>query len=656
MDVSPTLHRLEPAPDRAPLVDFLATVNTRGFYDPVDDLDFWVMASHYEGFDTLPVPMQEAVKAEEIRRLSDEHSGFAYFIRWYGMVRIKGGCDRGWRRMCPDGMPRVSETTGRDWGWQLLLAEAITEYDVFLVLKARQIGLTFIAAHYGLWRCMFFNDTIGIVIANKMTSAKRLVRRVLDIYRHLPTFVQEAALITNDGIQRMEWANGSSLEPMSAASDTGRSEAAGFVLIDEAAIIRPITRQEDVWGSVEACADGGGQIVMFTTANGIGDLVHTWVTDSVFGKLQHVLALDDDTTIDVTFGEAEMGFCFLPYSLHPDRDTAWHEKKRRMYRGSLSKFDQEYPETWEQAFIASGLNYFSVVHVEEEAHRQKSALAAYTAEHNSNRDVRGSLIWKDRVLRLVEFVPDPYGVVVIHGLEDFYLALQSGRPFVIGADCAGDAPWGDFQAATSLHVGTPYQDADEEIPMPPKSGTPHRQLLTIHGQIPADEYGETLAKAGYLCHQAVIAVEANGVGTAVISNLRRLKYPRMYMRPNSSLAREHKTTERIGWWSNSDTKNNAFGTTDKYLREGALEIRDLETLDEMRGVVHLGGRRIGAPEPRHDDRVAGLTIAAALATRAARSLVLNVVVDDDPIMKVLAEIEAESNAQSCELGNEMLYV
>lgn len=644
------LHTLEVPPPREAVADWLSGIDTRGAYEPSEaDLAFWVMVLHYEGIDEVPRSIERAVLEHERALLSDEKTGFAYFLRWYGMVRIKGGGDRGWKRLCPDGLPRVSETTGRDWGWQLLLAETMPLYDIILILKARQIGLTFVAAHYGLWLAMFFNDNIGIVIANKMQSSKRLVRRTLDIYRHLPEYVQDMAKLVNDGIQRLEWANGSALEPMSAASDTGRSEAAGFVLIDEAAIIRPIARQEDVWASVEACADGGGKIVMFTTANGIGDMVHTWVKDSAFGEVEHVLGIDNPdgrVEVEVTFGEAEMGFVFLPYFLHPDRDRRWHEKKRRVYAGSLAKFEQEYPETWEQAFIASGLNFFDVISLEEHAAVMKPLAA---------RDVRGSVVWEDKDKRTVKFVSDPYGSVVIHGLEDFAEALKSNRPFVGMADCAGDAPWGDYQAASFTHVGVPYADLDEEERLPDGAMVPHRQLLTIHGQMPADVYAETLVKVGLLCKGCVIAVEANGVGAAVISNMKRLRYPRMYMRSSSSFTRDTKMTDRIGWWSNADTKNNAYGLLDKYLRDGTIEIRDLETLDEMRVVVHLGGRRLGAVEPKHDDRPDGLAPTCVLASRESRNIIRNVMPEDDPILVTLAAIEEEIRAREDGdmLGNEM---
>ena len=627
----------------------IATIDTKGHYDSATDMEFWIAALHYEGEDAVPAGILPGVLDHEWSLLSDPKSGFAYYLRWYGLVRIKGGKERGWQRFCPDGMPRVHPETGRDWSWQLLLAESLPSYEMFLVLKARQIGLTFLAANYAEWKCLFFPDTVGIIIANKMPTSQRLARRVRDIHRRLPIWIVERVPMTADGLSRFEWENGSALEPMSAASDTGRSEAANFVLIDETANIRPIAKQEEVWASVEACADDGGQIIMFSTANGVGDLFHGWVVDSMMGDVQHVLDLgwDDGTTVDIQYGDAEMGFVFLPYYLHPARDTAWREKKRRVYRGSLAKFEQEYPETVEQAFIASGLNYFSIVHVEEIAH----ALRRKAPE----RDVTGHLVWKDKSTLSVDFVPDPFGFITVHGLEETEAARESGFAFVIGADCAGDDPWGDFQAASALCVGQPFCDFTEEELLPEGVMIPHKQLVTIHGQMPADAYAESLEKMGYWLNHAVLGIEANGVGAAVINNLKRLRYPRLYMRRTRPTARNEKATSTIGWHSSSATKNMAFGLLDKYLRTGAVEIRDIDTLDEMRGVVHLGGSRLGAPEPRHDDRPNGLAVACAIARGESARAILRGHEDNDPILAVLEEIEREALAQELTLGNERYY-
>lgn len=642
---APIEHSYEPPLPQAEVRYFLDRVNTRGAYMPDDDGDmvWWCGVLHYLGAEAIPERFREMVWQEEIALCSDPVMGFAYFLRWYGMVRIKGGHERGWQRMFPGGEPRRSEETDRSWAWQLLLSEAAPSYDIFFILKARQIGLTFYAANWAVWKAVFFNDSVGVVICNRKPTAFMIVRRIRSVYQALPDRIKRHAIMTGDGVSLLQFANGSTIEP----SVTGRSEAASFVIIDEMAFLRPITKQEEVWSGIEACADNGGQILILTTANGIGDMVHTWTVDSMMGDAQHVLNANPDETVEIMYGDAELGFVFLPYYLEPTRDRAWREKKRKLYRGSLAKFDQEYPETIEQAFIASGNNFFSITHVEEMACSMKGKA--------EERDVRGSLIWEDKSSLKVRFVEDPYGHVVIHGIEDFAAALSSGRPFVIPADCAGDNSWGDFNTGSAIHVGYPYIDDGETMLAPPGVFVPHRELVTIHGVEFSDEFAEQLIRLGYLCNTAVIAPEANGVGTSVISYLRRNRYPRIYRRRSSDTSKTVKITDMLGWWTNQKSKNIACGLLDKYIRNSAIEIRDIDAFMELRNTLHLGDGRIGAQEPNHDDRMMRLAIGCGILGGAARSWRIKASEpdNDDPIMQVLAEIEAEVLGRSgVSVGNE----
>ena len=77
-----------------------------------------------------------------------------------------------------------------------------------------------------------------------------------------------------------------------------------------------------------------------------------------------------------------------------------------------------------------------------------------------------------------------------------------------------------------------------------------------------------------------------------------------------------KVLREYGWWSGQETKNVAYGELERCLRNGYTEIRDYETVIEMGNVLHLGGGRIGAKEPKHDDRPDGLSIAHAITPLA----------------------------------------
>lgn len=642
---APAVRRLEPLSPLDGSLALVAYISRRGavpLEDDVRDAAAEVLARHPQA---LPRELKGMAVARELENLAGP-GGLERFVRLYASVRIKGGDERGWQPMFPGGTPR-KEPNGRSWSWQALMAELVERNDMLVVLKARQIGWTFLVANAVLWQMMFRPGSVCIVITNKMPNARRVMRRVRDAYRRLPDWLQESVPAVSLGIDRIELENGSSLEPMSSASDTGRSEAATMVVLDEFSHIRPLDRQEDVWASVEACADGGGKVLMLSTANGIGDIFYSFCHEGMSGEVVEVLDLGwpGGETLEVQRIDDGAEFVFLPYWADPARDHEWMERKRKRYRQSLSKLQQEYPETPAQAFIASGSPFFSVVHVEETAEKLRHVC--------DERDVRVSLVWKDKDKGVVSFVEDPFGDVIVHGVEDLVRFIQEGREFVIGADCAGEAAsGGDAHAASVVAVGRPYLDETEEELAPQHLFTPHVQVMTIHGRMQTDQYAAVLEKAGYLCNRALIAAEANGVGAAVISDLRRFRYPRLYRRVADAGRKR-----AIGWWTDEKTKARALGALDRDLRNGAIEIRDIDTIDEMRNVCYTGSGRVEAPDPKHDDRVMGLAIARAVLRPAFLKLLAAVPEEGDEIRRELELIAAEWRARTdaaIMLGREML--
>jgi len=140
----------------------------------------------------------------------------------------------------------------------------------------------------------------------------------------------------------------------------------------------------------------------------------------------------------------------------------------------------------------------------------------------------------------------------------------------------------------------------------------HRQILTIHGAYDADVYAADLEKAAYLLGEAVVAIEANGVGIAVIHAMRNAGYKRLYRRKASPDKVKRGKRRILGWWSSNDTKHLAYGSLERMQREGEIEIRCLATVQEMSNVRFLGQSQIGVREPGNDDRADALAGCCAI--------------------------------------------
>jgi hypothetical protein len=568
-------------------------------------LDLWIDVLHREGLPAINKRLWGDLLDYEWARICDPISGFAYFLRHYGSIRVKGrGEGTGWQRFCPDGQPRASLATGKSWAWQLELAALLPLYDKWAIEKARQEGITFIEAMYALHFAGTKPDQPVLLLSNKLPSAKRLLRRCHHGHFRLPAWLKDRMRMTSPSIELTQFANGSTLEPLSSSSDTGRSEAAGLIIADEWAYVE---KQEEVHTSIDAAGGEGGQIIYSSTANGVGDMFYDWCCDGAAGEYLGQLS----PGIPVNMGISDIAWTFLPWWAHPDRTPEWREKAARRYKGSYARFVQEYPDDWLEAFITSGKSFHnqSVLSVVEE--KAKTAFEPL--------EQRGTFLWVDEELQTVKFCSDPTGLVTLHGSsEEIEEARHDSRPWVVAADSAGDAPWGDFHAATAWKSGVV---ANEPLTGEEHVLIPHRQLVTIHGYADADAYAELLVRLGYWTGTSLLVPEANSIGIAVIHYLRNKRYPRIFRRRPTSEKQKRAPQALLGFWSGggaSGTKQEAYGELERMLRCGEVELRDVESIREIRQVRFLGQGRIGVAEPGHDDRADACAMAAA-TIRFARS-------------------------------------
>lgn len=168
-----------------------------------------------------------------------------------------------------------------------------------IILKSRQMGLSWLVAGYALWLCMFFEDKNVLMISIKNETAKALLRKVKFIYDNLPEFLQveQVDVSTN----RITWINGSQIQSVPTSEDAGRSESLSLLIIDEAAFVRWM---DEIWMAAYPTLSTGGQAIILSTANGMGNEYHTFWEKAVEGKsLFHPIRLH--------------------WYYHPHRDLQW---------------------------------------------------------------------------------------------------------------------------------------------------------------------------------------------------------------------------------------------------------------------------------------------------------------------------------------------
>lgn len=177
-----------------------------------------------------------------------------------------------------------------------------------IILKFRQAGITELISMYCLWLTMYHPNKKVNIISIKDTTAKKVLKKIKFMYKHLPWYLQTPIINGRAGeygsASMIEFNNGSFIESIPTSSEAGRSESLSLLVIDEAAVVRWAAQ---IWAAAFPTLSTGGAAIVNSTPYGVGNFFHsTWV-DSIAG-----------------------GNPFNPirlyWRMHPERDDEWYKQ------------------------------------------------------------------------------------------------------------------------------------------------------------------------------------------------------------------------------------------------------------------------------------------------------------------------------------------
>jgi hypothetical protein len=277
------------------------------------------------------------------------------------------------------------------------------------------------------------------------------------------------------------------------------------------------------------------------------------------------------------------------------------------YKPGVSRIDvfrQEYPAEWREAFLASSRNFFLIPKVDAlERHPEKGARAplyrARVVNEGPPLDDRGPghltpvkpIFEKDRQGELAvyhEFDKSEEYLVVVDPAE----GIQGKDEHAIGV-----------LARNAFHFAAIFRS----------------QSLSTR------EIAHVAALLGWFYERALLVVEANNHGGAVLQELTRILYPRLWYhldvtKPGSA------PTEKPGWIQSSTTRMYALKLLESELRTQTLGIHEPDFFDQCRHFVWPKPRVTGmgaaaVPHPaaavgHRDDLVLMASIALAVHVNA----------------------------------------
>jgi hypothetical protein len=409
----------------------------------------------------------------------------------------------------------------RLWPAQVQVLEQFSAHRLVVVLKARQLGMSWLAVGFGLWQMIFRPAATVLLFSQRDLDASSLLTfRLRNMYERLPPLFQARAVV-RDNAHELRLSNDS--VAMAFPTTGGRSYTASLAIVDEA------DHTEDLDGllnAVKPTIDGGGRLLLLST-------VDKSRPESPLKRIYRAAVA----------GENDYAPIFLPWHAHPGRTAEWYAAQQRDFRPrsrGLDDLHQEYPATDLEALAPRAVDKFLPA---EWLNRCYERLEAEIAKTDGAGDPPSA---------------NSHKLCAIAGLT-VHVPPQPGHTYVIGADPAEGNPQSDESAAVVLDYANGEQVATLGLRCDP-------EMFAVHLDRLARLYDDSPLGAE-------IMVERNNHGHAVLLALRYI---------GASLLRG--LDGEIGWATTGASKHLMFDQAAKDIREGGLRLHDETTYYQLTSI------------------------------------------------------------------------
>jgi hypothetical protein len=455
-------------------------------------------------------------------------------------------------------------------------------------LKARQLGYTTLAMAHSLWLAFFRpGATVLIVSRNQKSSNKNLAQARL-AYQFLPQWMKERApQVDSDSTDGMvfRFSDGMQSRMKAAPATEGvfAGETATLVIWDEAGLVEPASRQEDVLRTLLPTTDAGGSMLIISTSRGSYNRFAKTYRAAKRGISQFVPFFQPWNVSPFMQCTPLCGWCSGEKGSRTGCMTKY-DLKRREFADEPWRFLAEYPGDDEEAFRESGRPRFVGLPNESEF---------------EDLPYRGRMSWLDD--DTVKFELDETGPIRMATLQ-----ADPGAFYVIGGDPAS----GTGKDYSTAHVMTVDDD-----------GRPQIVAYFHDNNTPPTEWAADLDKMGHFFAgrnwAALLAVEnQGGQGALPINELHKhLEYPNPYLHQMAG-SKNRQRTRMFEFPMTQDRRRAVIDRLGKYMTvvDGQLQVDNVYPLlrAELGQFVAQetasGNVRYAADVGCHDDLVMSLAI------------------------------------------------
>lgn len=442
-----------------------------------------------------------------------------------------------------------------------------------IILKARQVGMTtYIAARFFL-STLFRAGTVTLQVAHTQESAQQIfhiVRRFFESWSDLTKHV----VTDRCTLRELAFADSDSRYLVDTAGNprAGRGLTIHNLHASEVALWPGDSRE--TMASLLAAVAPDGMVDVESTPHGVGDYFHCeWLR----AKRSEPGAMTPH---------------FFPWWLEE------HYRQELPPEGAAAYTTEEHAFAEQHGLSPEQMQFRGWVHSTfGELAPQEYAESDATCFLVSGRPVFDTRQIEQRITHVPEPVAQDYNRALL-----IWYPPQPGRNYIVGADVAEGGDRGDYSAASVIDAATGLQCAE---------------LLE---RWPIWRFAQELAELGRRYNNALIAVERNNHGHAVLYALRyKHEYPRLYR--HMGLHNDSDARAAEGWPMNARTKPEAIQELARMLRDAPETFNSSRLLEQCRefswtagGGMAARGGRLANDSNGHDDLV--IAMAIALAVRA----------------------------------------
>nr|DAR63006.1 MAG TPA: Terminase large subunit [Caudoviricetes sp.] len=500
----------------------------------------------------------------------------------------------------------------------------------YIVLKARQMGMSTLIEAMGYWWTSTHRFTTTVIIAHEKEATKNLYEMFRRYYEYShPSFKpdrkyntkQDLTFDVSDEVKKTYDAQNlpspglqSEIKTMVATEGKGRSSTIKFLHGSEVAFWDD---SADVTSAAVQAVPMAPETFIFleSTANGIGGYYYDEWNAAKRGESQFRPVFfpwhshneyETPNIIDDDLGDLDAEEEAL-YKLfeHEGYDRAswprkiyWRRLKKKEFRTDPKKFYQEYPSTPEEAFLASGRPVFDVPMLQE---MERIAVDAQKTHPYMCGDIK-KVVDPETGMERIKFIEirrvgdnDPTPLRV-------WWDVDRSRKYVIGVDVsegieveASSGKEADFSVITVFDV------------------LARKVVARWRGYADPDQLGEIVFNIGTYYNTALVGVEINNHGIATAAKLRNMFYRNLYMRETAEDEQFQVRTTKFGWQTNKKTKPIMISELQRSIREGDIIDLDIVFIREAMSYIRKDNGAMEAQQGQHDDVVMSTAIALQMA-------------------------------------------